>query len=393
MRASRQPAGTGRNELVVDLKRILALAIQRGASDVHMKVGLPPVLRIHGKLVPVTGEKRLMPEDTREIAFSIMGERQKEKFRVANEVDLAYGVSGLGRFRVNIFSQRDSIGMVLRTISMNPPTVAELNLPQVIEKIAMEPRGLVLVTGTTGSGKSTTLAAMVNHINNNRNCHIITIEDPIEFLHRDKKAIVNQREVGQDTQSFATALRVALRQDPDVILVGEMRDFETIETAILAAETGHLVLSTLHTLDAQETVNRIVAVFPFQQQKQIRLQLSSILKGVISQRLVSRADGQGRLAAVEVMLSTARIRDCIAEEPKTREIHDAIAQGYSTYGMQTFDQSLMDLFRKGMITYEEALRNASNPDDFALKVSGISGTSEARWRIEEEAQEVKLKFE
>lgn len=378
---------------MLDIKRILSLAMQRGASDVHLKVGLPPVLRIHGKLVPITGEKRLMPEDTKELAFSIMMDRHKEKFRVANEVDLAYGVSGLGRFRVNIFSQRDSIGMVLRTISVNPPTVAELNLPPVIEKIAMEPRGLVLVTGTTGSGKSTTLAAMVNHINNNRNCHIITIEDPIEFLHRDKKAIINQREVGQDTQSFATALRVALRQDPDVILVGEMRDFETIETAILAAETGHLVLSTLHTLDAQETVNRIVAVFPFQQQKQIRLQLATILKGVISQRLVSRADGQGRLPAVEVMLSTARIRECIAEEVKTREIHDAIAQGHTTYGMQTFDQSLMELFRKGMITYEEALRNATNPDDFALKVSGISATSEARWLTEEEAQEVKLKFE
>ncbi|MEJ5376698.1 MAG: type IV pilus twitching motility protein PilT [bacterium] len=378
---------------MVDLKRILTLAVQRGASDVHLKVGLPPVLRIHGKLVPVTGEKRLMPEDTREMAFSIMGERQKEKFRVSNEVDLAYGVSGLGRFRVNIFSQRDSIGMVLRTISVNPPTVAELNLPAVIEKIAMEPRGLVLVTGTTGSGKSTTLAAMVNHINSNRNCHIITIEDPIEFLHRDKKAIINQREVGQDTQSFATALRVALRQDPDVILVGEMRDFETIETAILAAETGHLVLSTLHTLDAQETVNRIVAVFPFQQQKQIRLQLATILKGVISQRLVSRADGQGRLPAVEVLVSTARVRECISEELKTRELHDAIAQGYSTYGMQTFDQSLMDLFRRGLITYEEALKNATNPDDFALKVSGISGTSEARWRTDEDAQEVKLKFE
>jgi len=378
---------------MVDLKKILTLAIQRGASDVHLKVGLPPILRIHGRLVPVTGEKRLMPEDTREIAFSIMGERQKEKFRLANEVDLAYGISGLGRFRVNIFSQRDSIGLVLRTISVNPPTIAELNLPPILEKIAMEPRGLVLVTGTTGSGKSTTLAAMVNHINNNRNCHIITIEDPIEFLHRDKKAIINQREVGQDTQSFASALRVALRQDPDVILVGEMRDLETIETAILAAETGHLVMSTLHTLDAQETVNRIIAVFPFQQQRQIRLQLAALLKGVISQRLLSRADGQGRIPAVEVMISTARIRECIADESKTREIHEAIAQGYSTYGMQTFDQSIMDLFRRGLITYEEALRNASNPDDFALKVSGISATSDSRWRIGEETEEVRLKFD
>lgn len=378
----------------MEIKKILALALEKKASDVHLKVGLPPILRIHGKLVPIKGEKRLMPEDTKELAYSIMNERQKERFRQSLEVDLAYGISGLGRFRVNIFSQRDSMGMVLRTISVDPPTIRELNLPPILEKIAMEPRGLVLVTGTTGSGKSTTLAAMVNHINNNRNCHIITIEDPIEFLHRDKKAIINQREVGQDTGSFASALRVALRQDPDVILVGEMRDLETIEIAILAAETGHLVFSTLHTLDAQETINRIVAVFPFQQQKQIRLQLSSIIKGIISQRLVSRADGLGRVPAVEVMLSTARIRECIAEEIKTREIHDAIAQGQASYGMQTFDQSLMSMFRRGVISYDEAVANASNPDDFALRVSGISGTSESRWAgTQEEESELKLDLE
>lgn len=378
----------------MEIKKILALALEKKASDVHLKVGLPPILRIHGKLVPIKGEKRLMPEDTKELAYSIMNERQKERFRQTLEVDLAYGISGLGRFRVNIFSQRDSMGLVLRTISVDPPTIRELNLPPILEKIAMEPRGLVLVTGTTGSGKSTTLAAMVNHINNNRNCHIITIEDPIEFLHRDKKAIINQREVGQDTGSFASALRVALRQDPDVILVGEMRDLETIEIAILAAETGHLVFSTLHTLDAQETINRIVAVFPFQQQKQIRLQLSSIIKGIISQRLVSRADGLGRVPAVEVMLSTARIRECIAEEVKTREIHDAIAQGQASYGMQTFDQSLMNMFRRGIISYDEAVANASNPDDFALKVSGISGTSESRWAgTQEEESELKLDLE
>jgi twitching motility protein PilT len=289
---------------------------------------------------------------------------------------------------VNIFTQRDSIGIVLRTISVNPPTIAELNLPAVIEKVALEPRGLVLVTGTTGSGKSTTLAGMVNHINKSRNCHIITIEDPIEFLHRDKKAIINQREVGQDTGSFAAALRVALRQDPDVILVGEMRDLETIEIAILAAETGHLVFSTLHTLDAQETINRIISVFSFEQQKQIRLQLSMIIKGIVSQRLVPTADGKGRVPATEVMISTARIRECIAEPTKTRELHDAISQGHSTYGMQTFDQSLMSLFRTGTITYDEALRNATNPDDFALKVSGISGTSETRWVPEEDRERI-----
>jgi twitching motility protein PilT len=377
----------------MDLKRILGLALQRKASDVHLKVGLPPIIRIHGSLVPVKGEDRLMPDETKEIAFAVMNEKQKEKFNERNELDLAFGISGLGRFRVNIFSQRDSIGMVFRTISVDPPTIAELNLPKIIENISLEPRGLVLITGTTGSGKSTTLAAMVNHINNNRNCHIITIEDPIEFLHRDRKSIINQREVGQDTTSFASALRVALRQDPDVILVGEMRDLETIEIALMAAETGHLVLSTLHTLDAQETINRIIAVFPFQQQKQIRLQMSTVLKSVISERLVSRVDGQGRVPAVEVLLSTARIKECIADEGKTREISDAVSQGYSTYGMQTFDQSLMGLLKRGLITYEEAMRNSTNPDDFALKASGISGTSDTRWSSYETELEAKRDIE
>jgi twitching motility protein PilT len=377
---------------MVDLQNILRLALEREASDVHLKVGLPPILRIHGKLVPVKGEQRLIPEDTRQLAHMVMSDRHKGIFNKYNEVDLAYGISGLGRFRVNIFSQRDAIGLVLRTISVDPPSVAELNLPDVLEKIAMEPRGLILVTGATGSGKSTTLASMVNHINSHRNCHIITIEDPIEFLHRDKKAIINQREVGQDTLTFAGALRSALRQDPDVILVGEMRDLETMEIAITAAETGHLVFSTLHTLDAQETVNRIVSVFPIQQQKQVRLQLATVIKGVVSQRLVSRADGQGRIPAVEVLLSSARIRDCIAEEAKTLEIQDAISRGHATYGMQTFDQSLMSLFRRNLVTYDEAMRNATNPDDFALKVSGISGTSDSRWDSES-GQEKKLDFE
>jgi twitching motility protein PilT len=372
---------------MVDLQRILKVALERQASDIHLKAGLPPVLRVHGKLVPLKDERRLMPEDTRRVAFSIMNDWQREQFNKNRELDMAYGISGLGRFRVNIFSQRDSIGLVLRTISINPPTIRELNLPPILEKIAMEPRGLVLVTGTTGCGKSTTLAAMINHINNNRNCHVLTIEDPIEFLHRDKKAIINQREVGQDTLSFASALRVGLRQDPDVIMVGEMRDLETIEISLTAAETGHLVLSTLHTMDAQETINRIVSVFPSQQQQQVRFQLQMVLKAIISQRLVMRADGRGRVPATEVMLSTARIKECIANESKTGEISDAIAQGHATYGMHTFDQSLLMMFRKGMITYDEALRNASNPDDFALKVSGISGTSEKRWKLEDEEEE------
>jgi twitching motility protein PilT len=313
------------------------------------------------------------------MALAIMNEQQKAHFTQTFEVDLSYGVPGLGRFRVSVFSQRGTVAMVLRTISFAIPTLDSLNLPPVLKKIAQEERGLVLVTGTTGSGKSTTLAAMIDHINENRSCNIITVEDPVEFLHRDKKSIISQREVGFDTISFANALKGALRQDPDVILVGEMRDLETIETAMTAAETGHLVMSTLHTLDAAETVNRIISVFPPYHQRQMRMQLSAVIKGVISQRLVPRADGKGRVPAVEVMLGTARIRECIDDKEKTKQIPEAIAQGVVSYGMQTFDQSLMQLYTKKFITYEEAMRQSSNPDDFALKVSGISSTSNSTW--------------
>jgi twitching motility protein PilT len=285
-------------------------------------------------------------------------------------------VPGLGRFRCNVFQQRGTVGLVLRVIPVKILTVRELGLPMVLEKICQEQRGLILCTGTTGSGKSTTLAAMVDYINSQRTEHVITIEDPIEFLHRDKKSIVNQREVEVDTRSFASALRSALRQDPDVILVGEMRDYETIETAITAAETGHLVLSTLHTLDATETINRIISVFPPHQQKQIRLQLSGVLKAVISMRLVPRADGHGRVPAVEVMIATPFIRDCIINKDKTKLIHEAIAAGVSQYGMQTFDQSIFQLYKKELISYDEALRRASNPDEFKLKIQGIQSTSD-----------------
>jgi twitching motility protein PilT len=248
----------------------------------------------------------------------------------------------------------------------------------------MEPRGLILVTGTTGSGKSTTLAAMIDHINSNKTCHLMTIEDPIEFLIRDKRSIVNQREIGVDSLSFASALRAALRQDPDVILVGEMRDLETIETALTAAETGHLVMSTLHTIDATETITRIVSVFPPHQQAQVRLQLASVIKGIISQRLVPRADAKGRVPATEILVSTARVRECIGEKDRTREIPDAIAKGFTTYGMQTFDQSLMALVKSGLVTYEVALRNVSNPDDFALRFKGVEATSDGTWEDFEE---------
>jgi twitching motility protein PilT len=292
-------------------------------------------------------------------------------------VDLAYSVAGLGRFRFNVFQQRGTIGLVLRVIPADIRSIEDLGLPAVLNKISDEERGLVLVTGTTGSGKSTTLAAMIDRINKTRSTHIVTVEDPIEFLHRDHKSIINQREVTVDTRSFAQALRSALRQDPDVILVGEMRDFETIETALLAAETGHLVLSTLHTLDATETINRIIAIFPPHQQKQVRLQLASILKAVVSQRLIPRIDGEGRAPAVEVMITTPFIRDFIVDKEKTHLIPGAIAAGTSQYGMQTFGQSIFGLFEQGLVSYEEALRWASNVDEFKLKVQGITSAADA----------------
>jgi len=321
----------------------------------------------------------LKHEDLKAMSDLILSEDQKSRLEKQYELDCAYGVQGLGRFRVNIFQQRGTTGIVLRLVPIGVKTFEELYLPKVMEKIASEERGLVLCTGTTGSGKSTTLASIVQHINVNRSCHIMTIEDPIEFLLRDFKSIINQRELGVDTASFGNALKSALRQDPDVILVGEMRDLETIETALTAAETGHMVLSTLHTLDAAETINRIVASFPPFQQKQVRVQLASVLKAVISQRLVPRADGTGRVPAIEIMLNTARIREYIEDKDKTRKIREAIQQGFVSYGMQTFDQSLMGLLKEEHITLDEAIRQASNPDDFLLRVRGVSATSDLTW--------------
>lgn len=356
---------------------LLKIAVESGASDLHLKVGSYPMMRVAGLLTPAVEDKRLTHEDTVTMAASVMSANQRQKFKDSQEVDLAYSVQGLGRFRCNVFQQRGTIGIVLRVIPFGIRGIDELGLPGVLARIAEEDRGLVLCTGTTGSGKSTTLAAMVDHINNTRCAHIVTIEDPIEFLHRDKRSIVNQREVAVDTHSFAQALRSALRQDPDVILVGEMRDFETIETALVAAETGHLVFSTLHTLDATETINRIIAVFPPHQQKQVRLQLASVLKAVISQRLIPRADGLGRCAAVEVMVTTPFIRDCVVDKEKTHLIPGAIAAGTSQYGMQTFDQSIFSLYEQGSVSYEEALHWATNVDEFKLKVQGIAMTSDA----------------
>ena len=361
----------------MNIDDLLRIATERRASDLHLKVGNYPHLRIDGELAPLTDQPRISAEDMLNMAFSMMSARQKQKFKETTEIDMAYGVAGLGRFRVNIFQQRGNVGLVLRVIPTKIRALDELFLPKVVEQVCDMPRGLVLVTGVTGSGKSTTLAAMVDRVNSSRAEHIVTIEDPIEFLHRDKKGYVNQREVGVDTPSFGAALRASLRQDPDVILVGEMRDLETIQTALHAAETGHMVFSTLHTLDATETINRIISVFPPPEQKQVRLQLATTLKAVVSQRLVRRADGTGRVPAVEVLISTAYVRECIITPEKTRQIHEAVTQGGTQYGMQSFDQSLFDLMTQGLISYEIALENATNPDDFKLRCQGIGSTADA----------------
>jgi len=354
---------------------LLRMAMSFGASDLHLRAGSHPVIRVNGVLKPLSGASKLNQDETLEMAFSMMSNRQKHHFKEVFEVDVGYGVAGLGRFRVNIFQQRGTIGIVARVISDHIRNFEELGLPPVLEKIAGENRGLILLTGTTGSGKSTTLAAIVDHINSTRNSHIVTIEDPIEFLHKDKQSFVTQREVDVDTRNFAEALRGSLRQDPDTILVGEMRDLETIETALLAAETGHLVLSTLHTLDASETITRIISAFPPFQQKSIRIQLAGLLKAVVSQRLMRSASGKTRVPAVEVLISTPLIRDCILHEERTSSIRDAIAAGTSQYGMQTFDQSLFYLYTSGLITLDEALRGSTNPDEFRLRIAGIQNTS------------------
>ena len=363
----------------MQLDDILKFARTAGASDVHIKVGLPPVYRINGELKPLTKAPHLTQEMTHEMAFNIMNAKQRQRYEEVHEVDMAYGVPGLGRFRANIFSQRGAVSMVFRFIPFDIKNLDDLVLPPVIKKIIAEKRGLVLVTGATGSGKSTTLAAMIDYINNNSTTHIVTIEDPIEFLHRDRRSIINQREVGNDTENYANALKSALRQDPDVILLGEMRDIETMEIAMHAAETGHLVFSTLHTIDAGESINRIVGSFPPHHQRQIRAQLASVLKAVISQRLIPRLDGKGRVPAVEVMVSTARVRELIDDPNKTSLLAETIQQGYVSYGMQSFDQSLMSLVKRDLVSFEEAVAQSSNPADFRLKFSGISSSSDLSW--------------
>jgi twitching motility protein PilT len=358
------------------LDHVLGAARQLGASDVHLKSGLPPVFRIKGDLRTLRDTPPLTAEVIGTFALNLMNDWQREHFDKHHDADLSYGTADGVRYRVNVFKQRGQTGMVLRIIPSEIPTFDRLNLPASVQKLAEEQRGLILITGITGSGKSTTLAAMIDFINRGRAAHIITVEDPIEFMHKDRRSVVNQREIGFDAESFATALRAALRQDPDVILVGEMRDEETIQTALHAAETGHLVLSTLHTLDAVETVNRVIGLFPPHQQQQIRLELAAVLRGIVSQRLVARADGKGMVPAVEVLVQTARTRELMEDPKRTREIRDAIAGGRNPYGMMTFDQCLTELVQKRLITYETALSSSTTPDDFALYFRGVAKSTE-----------------
>jgi twitching motility protein PilT len=342
-----------------------ALAELRG-SDLHIKVGSPARLRIDGRLRKLQGEA-LTAEETQAIADEVMRPDLRETFRRTNEADFAYSLSGVGRFRVNAFRSRGSAGLVFRRVSVGAIPLTELGVPEVISQLALEPRGLVLVTGPTGSGKTTTLAGMVDHINTNRECHIVTIEDPIEVLHRDELSMINQREVRLDTEDFSVALRAAMRQDPDVILVGEMRDMETVKAALSASETGHFVMSTLHTTNAQETVARIIDFFPPHEQKQVRLAMAGALRGIICQRLVNRADGKGRCVAMEVAVNTGRIAEAVADPDKTSTLQDIIAEG-AYYGMQTFDQHLTTLIRDGVVTMDDAMGAASNPHDLTVEL-------------------------
>lgn len=359
---------------------ILRAALQKGATDVHLKAGVMPVIRRHGSLRPLSSNAQpLSGEQMDALANSLMDEHQRAHFEKYREVDLGHGISGLGRFRISIFRQRGTTRMVIRNIPFKVPTFKELNLPQQLEKIAQLERGLILVTGVAGSGKSSTLASLIDDINSRENKHILTIEDPIEYLIRDRKSLITQREIGVDTFGFAQALRAGLRQDPDVILIGEMRDRDTIENALLAAETGHLVLSTLHTLDATETINRILAAFDAGAQSQVRLQIGSVLCAVISQRLCKRKDGKGMVPAVEILINNPRIREMIEKGEKTGEIQQAIEEGQVAWGMQSFDQSLMELLNRELISFEEALIHCARPEDFRIRAEGITAMDGKKW--------------
>ena len=350
----------------VTIEPFLRALVESGGSDLHCKVGSPPRVRINGSLRKLQ-TRDLTAADTEGMVAEVMRKDLVELFARTNEADFAFSLSGVGRFRVNAFRSRGSAGLVFRRVSVGAIPLEELGLPSILASLALEPRGLVLVTGPTGVGKSTTLAGMIDHINNNREVHIVTVEDPIEVLHFDKLGMINQREVRVDTEDFSTALRAAMRQDPDVILVGEMRDQETVKAALAASETGHFVMSTLHTTDAQETVNRIIDFFPPHEQKQVRLSLASALRGIVCQRLVPRADGEGRCVTMEICINTGRIAEAIADPDKTSLMNDLIAEG-AYYGMQTFDQHLVTLIRDGAVTLEAAMSASTNPHDLTVEL-------------------------
>ncbi|MFL5949953.1 MAG: type IV pilus twitching motility protein PilT [Gaiellaceae bacterium] len=362
-----------------NLREALEELVRRGGSDLHLKVGRPPVVRVNGDLFD-TSLPVLRPEDIKRCAEQTLSPKQRESFAERKEIDFAIGVQGLGRFRTNIFQQRGTLGMAFRAIPVDVPALETLELPAVLGDLALLPRGLILVTGITGSGKSTTLAAMLRRLNEQRAVNIVTIEDPIEFLHRDLKSMVSQREVGADTLSFHDALRHVLRQDPDVIMLGEIRDRPSMETVLKAADTGHLVLSTLHTTDASQTINRIISFFPPHQHDEIRQVLANALKAIVSLRLIPRADRAGRVPAAEVLVNTATISELIRKGDDLVTIPDHIAEGRVQYGMQTFDQSLLELYSKGWISYDWAMHYASNPSEFALRVSGVSPGEQEVWQ-------------
>jgi twitching motility protein PilT len=368
----------------MNLKQILVEMLNRKASDLHIRVGIRPHLRVNGRLEQISTEPFTI-DDLNNIIGQILNEKQQERFRKKNEMDLALSVAKLGRFRINLFRQRGTTGVAIRAVNTVIPSFEELNLPESIQKLALEKRGLIVITGTTGSGKSTTLASMIEYMNSNRNDNILTVEDPIEYIYRDKQCIVSQREVGADTESFATALRHALRQDPDVILIGEIRDIDTMSIAMTAADTGHLVLTTLHTLNTVETISRIISFYPPHQHQQIRLLLAGTLKSVVCQRLLTRSDMPGRVPALEVLISTAAVRDYLMDPEKTSAIPDLIEDGVQ-YGMMSFDQSIMGLYKEGMISFEEAMNQCTNPDEFDMRVRGIMAASD-RW--EGEGKQVK----
>lgn len=361
----------------MELKALLEKMVKENASDLHMKAGTPPVLRINGKLV-VLKDEPLNPEELKKIALKIMSKEQQAAFSAQKEIDFAIGVAGLSRFRVNVYLQRGSVAIAMRTIPISAQSIDQLNLPPVLKELVIKPRGLILCTGTTGSGKSTTLASMIDYINEITAKHIITVEDPIEYLFRDKKSIISQREVGNDTESYQNALKYVLRQDPDIILMGEIRDAHTMDVAIKAADTGHLVLSTLHTLNASETVNRIISFYPPHQQQHIRVLLATTLNGVISLRLLPRVDGKGRVPATEVMINTPTIKEYLLDPVKTLLIPSAIEEGHQ-YQMHTFDQSIMRLYKDGIITFDDAAQSVTNIDEFKLKLRGIEASTDGMY--------------